>query len=164
MLTHERLKELFTYDPETGVFTRRISRGPFQKGSVAGTEGRFASGIRCVIWLGGKPYYRSRLAWFYMTGVWAEEVDHRDRDTLNDRWNNLREATRSQNQANTKTYRNNKTGQRGVHYRPEIGRFRAVISENGRNRSLGHFDTLEEAAAAWRSAAVNAHGEFARIA
>lgn len=103
MLTQEQLKSVLRYDPELGVFiwlaprTSGVKPGD-EAGSLRGDRGRKKSSWRIRVF--GRVYSRHRLAWFYMTGEWPEEIDHRDLDPTNDRWTNLRIATRSQNLAN----------------------------------------------------------------
>lgn len=162
MLTHSRLQELLKYDPATGEFTW-VKSGR-RAGHLASVGRKRNPQKRWFIGIDYRVYPRHRLAWLYMTGAWPPaEIDHENRDTLDDRWGNLREATRSQNQANTRLYRSNSSGYRGVHLN-QYGRWRAIISENGKNRSIGYFDTKEEAHAAWLAEAAKAHGEFARVA
>jgi hypothetical protein len=95
-----------------------------------------------------------------MTGKWpTEEVDHRDCDPSNDRWENLREATSSQNKANRRSSRGGRNLPKGVsvHY----GKFQARITINYKTTRLGVYPTIEQAAAAYANAAVDLHGEFA---
>jgi len=80
-----------------------------------------------------------------------EEMDHKDRDPSNDKWDNLREATSSQNKYN-RTY----DGLRGV-YRSGSKWWAHV----GRNGYLGTFDTLEEAIIARDAEALRLGGDFA---
>ena len=95
-----------------------------------------------------------------MTGTWPKaEIDHIDRNGLNNRWFNLREASRSQNAGNTKTHTDNKTGFKGVC--PNHKRFSAMINEGGKTKYLGTFDTPEEAHEAYMQAARDLFGEFA---
>lgn len=94
-------------------------------------------------------------------------VDHRDHDGLNCRRSNLRVATAAQNNRNRrKSPIQNLTGVKGVTLstdrRPEVA-WRAKISVNGKLIHLGGFPTREEAAEAYRVAAVKYHGEFAYI-
>ena len=82
-LSAERLKELLHYDPDTGVFTRRVSRGPARAGSVAGADTR--DGYR-KIHLDYKFYLMHRLAWLYTHGEFPTEfIDHIDGDRANNR-------------------------------------------------------------------------------
>lgn len=95
-----------------------------------------------------------------MTGAWPENlIDHKDLDGLNNKWENLREANYSQNGANSRPSRT--TLPKGV-YAMSSGRFFAVKRKNYRYIYLGSFDTQEEAHQAYMTAAVIAHGEFAR--
>lgn len=159
-LTQEKLKQLLSYDPRTGVFLWRVWRPNGVKvGDVAGFVS--ASGY-LKIKVEGHPYYAARLAWFYMTGRWPKEmIDHVDQDKLNNQWSNLREAWRSQNIAHKRGWA--KSGFKGVRHRAKCPNrpWVAFIKANGRVRELGSFVTPEEANAAYLSAAKLAFGEFA---
>jgi len=159
-LTHARLRELLRYDAETGEFRweKRMSRS-VRAGDVAGVTDR--DGYRRIT-IAGRIYPAHRLAWLYMTGTWCSVlVDHRDGDPSNNRWDNLRRATVSQNNANRRLHRNNKCGFKGV-VRNQWGRFCASIYKNGRRRHLGMHATPQAAHAAYIAAARKLFGEFAR--
>lgn len=112
MLTAERLHEVLTYWPETGDFYWTNSSRPGWNGKRAGSP---SSGGYLQILVDGRPHRAHRLAWLYMTGAWPElEVDHRDRDRTNNRWDNLRLSTDSQQCRNRSTTRLNTTGILGV--------------------------------------------------
>jgi hypothetical protein len=160
-LTRARLRELLHYNPKTGEF--RWRKRPSQSvrlGSSAGyAASRHAPRLICI---DGRLYYAHRLAWFYKTGRWARPaIDHRDGDVGNNRWNNLRRATRSQNSANRRRPRNNTSGYKGV-YLCRSGRWAAAIQNNGKSKHLGTFASPQEAHAAYVKAARKHHGEFAR--
>jgi hypothetical protein len=89
-------------------------------------------------------------------------VDHKNRDTLDNRRSNLRIATASQNIANQKKPRHNKSGFKGVYWR--CGKWRAQIKKDRRRFDLGGFDSAVEAHNAYIKAATELHGEFARFA
>lgn len=89
-------------------------------------------------------------------------VDHRDTNGLNNAWSNLRAATKSQNNANTRTAKNNKAGVKGVMRDKHGRRWVAQIKPGGKSMHLGTFDTQEEASAAYGAAAAKFFGEFAR--
>lgn len=159
-LTHARLLELLHYDPATGVFTWRMARnGHVLAGHRAGNENKSHPLPYRQIQIGPKNYRAARLAWFYMTGEWPDlEIDHRDRNELNDAWSNLRLATSTQNKANQKKRRDNRTGFKGVH---QCGsRFYARTRINGKPQYLGIFDTAEEASECYKAATFALHGEY----
>jgi hypothetical protein len=161
MLTAERLREVLSYDPETGVFTRRVKTAQRVKvGDIAGTI-RKKDGRR-VIMVDGKNYLASLLAHLYMTGEWPKNlVDHRDLDRLNDRWENLRPATRSQNEMNKRP--RGKLGVKGVTQIPS-GNYQVRIRVDGRQITLGSAHNLALAGYMYAIAAAGYHGEFARTA
>lgn len=88
-------------------------------------------------------------------------VDHRDRDTLNNRRENLRVATRSTNGMNRTRQANNTSGFKGVALHKPTGKYRAYITVNKLTRHLGLFPTPEEAYEVYLLAARELHGEFA---
>jgi hypothetical protein len=108
----------------------------------------------------GWPILAHRVAWAIMTGKWSKKtIDHINCDRRDNRWCNLREATRLQQTWNrTVPKRTNITLPTGVY--PKYGKYQAQIRINGKPSSLGVFDTPEEAHAAWVAAAKKLHGEF----
>jgi len=159
MLTARRLQELLSYDPGTGLFTWKVTFSRAKLGKVAGS---FDSDGYHKIQIDGRVYRGHRLAWLYMTGEWPEsEIDHRDLDRSNNRWDNLRPATHSQNQMNTRP--RGVSGIKGVRWHGRDRVFRATIWLNGRAVQLGAFATAEAAAAAYAVAARQHFGEFARF-
>jgi HNH endonuclease/AP2 domain len=158
-VTYARLRALLHYDEGTGEFRWRKRMSPsIQAGDMAGTLD--SQGYRRII-ISGRIYRAHHLAWLYMRGNWCSLViDHRDGDPANNRWNNLRSATRSQNSANRRVHRNNACGLKGVSAQGR--RWCATICKNGRIHHLGIFPTPQEAHAAYVKAARKLFGEFAR--
>lgn len=96
-----------------------------------------------------------------MAAASGQEVDHRNRNGLDNRRSNMRLATSSQQKCNQRVRRDSKVGLRGVQFHAETGKYRARIKINGKTVSLGLFATPTEAAQAYDDAAVRFHGEFA---
>jgi hypothetical protein len=159
-ITQQRLQEVLHYDPNTGEFRwrQRLSRA-CQIDAVAGTV---SLRYRCIR-IDGRNYTAHQLAWLYVTGEWPSLlVDHRDGDPTNNRWDNLRLATRSENSANRRRNRNNKSGFKGVIWDQRHGGWLARIGKNRRTYYLGRYTTAEEAHAAYAAKARELFGEFAR--
>jgi HNH endonuclease len=159
MLTVERLKELLSYDPESGLFTRLVSvSGNARAGNVAGylrPDGYID------IQIDGRKYLAHRLAFLYMTGAFPKnEGEHENLLKSDNRWENLRDATHSQNQANAFVRKHNKLGVKCVRLR--YGSFQARIQVNGKRKNVGSFETIDEVIAAHTAAAIKHFGEFAR--
>lgn len=160
MITQKQVKQHLHYDPETGIFTRKIGSRGCRVGDVAGgLDGRGYISI----WLLGKRYKAHRLAWFCMTGAWPKiDIDHKNLIRHENWWDNLREATKEQNRANAK-YQEHSTPYKGVSWVKKHKNFKAGIKANGRRVHLGCFSTAEEAYAAYCKAATEHFGEFARF-
>jgi len=139
--TNQELRELLTYDPDTGVFTWLESRGKAKKGSVAGTIAQQYRQIQ----VNKKLCLAHRLAWFYVYGYWPKEIDHINHDKDDNRINNLREVTRSQNSRNQKMPKNNKSGHIGVSWDSSRKRFIAGIKHNNKYINGGSFKLLSDA-------------------
>lgn len=162
-LTIERLHEVLNYDPETGEWTWRIApkRSIIKPGDRAGT--RDPNG-RLVMCIDRHLYKGHRLAFLYMLGRWPTlDVDHKDNDPTNDRWENLREATDSQNAMNKKRPRNNTSGFKGVTWNKKEGKWQASIQINGKLKYLGLYPTAKSAHDAYCAQAIVLFGEFARL-
>ncbi len=128
----------------------------------AGKEAGYRSETsRWLIGIDNSRYMRHHIVWVIHHGYWPEMLDHKDRDGFNDRIENLRPCTASQNQGNKSKSRCNASGFKGVILRKSCGIWRAQIKINGKNKYLGYFRTPEEAAAAYARAAKEKWGEFA---
>jgi hypothetical protein len=160
----DRVREVLDYDLETGQFTWRVKRTRVRVGDTAGY---FDNGHR-KIRIDGANYHASRLAFLWMTGEWPSgEVDHIDHNTKNNRWSNLRKATRPENQRNRTVREDSSTGFKGVRFQRSAhgnrcGYYVAQIGVDGKRIYLGSFKTAQEAHAAYVKAAAEHHGDFAR--
>jgi hypothetical protein len=110
-------------------------------------------------------YSVHRFIWAMTYGEWvACAIDHIDGNPFNNKLDNLRLATVSQNCCNQGVRRNNSTGHKGVSFHKPTGRFRARIMKHNKSHILGYFNSPEEAGAAYALAAAELHGDFARLA
>ena len=150
IVTADRVRELFNYDPRTGIFTRLVCvNGKAKTGDVAGCP---ASGGYLRISVDGRTYAAHRLAWLYIHGVWpSAEIDHINCQPADNRLNNLRECSRSENMQNSQRARssNKASGLLGVSWDERKGRWRAEIAVKGKRHRLGRFATPELAHAAY---------------
>ena len=159
MITQDRLKELLLYNKETGLFTWRSQRSNrVKKGSVAGS-----TGTRGYIRIGidGIPYLAHRLAFLYVEGKIPDTVDHINIDKSDNKWNNLRACSPTENQRNRPVSVDSSTGVKGVTCEYG-GKYRARIRVDGVRYNLGSYDSLDEAAELVQLVREEAHGEFAR--
>jgi hypothetical protein len=154
MLTFKRASEVFSYDPETGIVTwkERASRRVWI-GEEAGCMNSY--GYRRIR-LEGVHCMTHRLAWLLTYRKWpASQLDHINGDRLDNRIDNLREATPAENQQNLKRRKNNTSGYVGV--RKSLNKWQAIIAIDRKRIHLGNFDTIEEAAAAYAAAKAELH-------
>lgn len=158
------LRSTLDYNPETGVFRRKVRvRGRHGAvGSVVGTldkKGHRDISIAC------RRYKAHRLAWLYVYGVWPPgQLDHKDNHPDHNWIENLRLASDSQNRMNSRRPRHNTSGLKGAHRDNTRHRWMASIQKDGVTIFLGRFDTPEEAHEAYVKAAQFHFGEFARAA
>lgn len=108
-----------------------------------------------------KFVYLSRIIGRRMGFSESLEIDHKNTDSLDNRRENLRSATRLQNGANRNLQINNTSGYKGVYFHKQNGKWIARIKEFGRNINLGSYKTPEEAAIEYNNAAKRLYGEFA---
>jgi hypothetical protein len=150
VITQSRLKELFDYNPETGLFTYKYnSAKKFKAGDVAGyltKRGYVTIRVdRCL-------YLASRLAWLYMFGYWSSyNIDHINGIKNDNRISNLRETTQAQNKQNLYTKPKGSLGSLlGTTFKNHA--WEASIKHDGKSYYLGRFKTEAEAHAAYLGA------------
>lgn len=150
MITQQRLQELFIYD--NGQLVRRVSIKGSYAGTVIGTKKEKGYMVAVV---DGEFYRVHHLVWMYHYGHFVPELDHINRVRDDNRIENLRPCTHSQNLGNSRP-RVHKY--KGVTLCKQTGKWRAQMKGH-----LGRFDTIEEAALAYNAAAIVHFGEFARL-
>lgn len=155
--SHEYLLEVCSYDPLTGVFTRKQS---FHRSRIGTSMGGVSKQGYVRIKIDNVHYAAGPLAWFYVTGIWPVEIDHKDRNKSNNRFSNLREATNSQNITNRISV-SNTSGYRGVVWVEQHKKWKATLKAGRKVYNLGYFDDPIEAAHRYDRAAKEHQGEFA---
>ncbi|WP_440864456.1 HNH endonuclease [Symbiopectobacterium purcellii] len=153
------MKEI-SYEKESGIF-RWIKKS--QKRKVDDIAGTLTELGYIVICINRKRYRAHYLAWIYLHGETPRLIDHINGNPADNRISTLRKATSSQNAQNSKISKNNKTGLKGVTFKPRTGRWEAQICCNRKSIYLGSFLTPQEAHEAYCKKSIELHGEFSRI-
>lgn len=163
----EYLRSAIHYDALEGIFIWK-HRSNKSKALNARMAGKFAgcdngNGYIFII-IDRKAYLAHRIAWAIVTGKWPDkDIDHKDGNRANNRWTNLRLASRSQNCMNRKIPINNSSGFKGVCWDKNNKKWTAYIMANGKNHYLGLFNTPQQAHAERIKKADLLHKEFARV-
>jgi len=162
-LTIDEVRARFNYDADTGIISYKIAP-PNQSQRLVGVEAGYIRDTKYgkyrVVKIGSAAVYVHRLAWFWVFGVWPSGlIDHKNGDKLDNRWENLRPASQSQNKSNGERYANNTSGYKGVTQMKN--RWRAQITFKQRVYYLGLFDTPEQAHEAYVAKATELQGQFA---
>ncbi len=145
MLTQTQLKEWLKYDADTGLFTRvKSPNGKNKAGEIAGTVDKHGYIKISVL---GKSYKAHRLAWLYETGSFPTlGIDHKNTKRSDNRFDNLREATQTENMKNKTKPKHNTSGKTGVHKRKgKLERYDARITVDGVRIHIGSYKNFEDA-------------------
>lgn len=155
MITQTELLDYLSYDALTGEFFAKKASASRAVGRKLGT---LHSTGYVVIRINDKLYKAHRLAWLYMTGKFPElRIDHINRIKNDNRWENLREVSHSQNCENNPIKKSNRSGMVGVGWAKHMGKWRARIMYGYKEKHLGYFDTREAAHEAYCLAAAKYH-------
>jgi hypothetical protein len=166
----EYLRELFVVDPTSPSGLRwLVSRGKARKGSLAGYKCQDSKQKHRFDWtvgINGKMFKVARIIYFMEHGSIAPEmdIDHVNGNPLDNRVENMRLATRSQNNRNHRMKSANKSGVRGVCWHAERKKWRAQIRHGGKVIQLGVFLSIDDARRAREEAELRLHGEFSPLA
>jgi hypothetical protein len=169
-LTADQLRTLLDYHPKLGLFFWR-PREPLRQydrtwntryaGKQAGTPTVPRGYVQILV--NTRLYLAHRLAYLWMNGAWpTDEIDHRDGDPANNRWDNLREATSSQNKMNNRMRSDNSSGHKGVHWNTRRRKWCAEVWIDGKKHVFGFFASVEDAVAARDNGARRLHGDYRR--
>ena len=155
IMTAQRVKELFHYDADTGLFTRFPAKNIRRGQNCVGTINRGYLRIK----IDYKLYSAHRLAWLYVHGEWPnDQIDHINGDRADNRISNLRAATHSQNRQNIHKVRSNsKSGLIGAMWDSYNNKWRSKIRFEGKCKHLGYFENAEQAHAVYIEAKRTLH-------
>lgn len=155
MITQAKLKELVLY--VDGQLIRKKSRAKHPAGVPIGCKMQKGIGTK----IGGQFYRLHRLIYLYHHGYIPEQIDHINRNCFDNRIENLRPATSSQNASNRKRFSNNKSGLKGVCWHKRIQKWGVSCSVHGKQKHYGYFGDLLSAASKAFAVRTQLHGQFA---
>jgi hypothetical protein len=152
-LSQEQLKELFYY--KDGLLYRKSNYKPLIITKETNNYHRYQ--------IAGKRYRVHRMIWILHYGSIPKDyiIDHINQIKIDNRIENLRLVTNSENQMNRSKQKNNKSGYKGVYL--DRGRYRSLIQYHGNRIHIGYYDNKEDAARAYDNKAKELHGEFASL-
>lgn len=158
-ISADRLRELFSYDPLTGIFTNKSDHGRFGRIKAGTVMGSNHSGGYLAFWVDGKTYFNHRLAYLYVNGEFPSgDIDHINGKRSDNRFQNLRAATRSENNQNRRTLsKANTSGYLGVSFHKQRKKWTARIQIADNYKSLGLFNDKDEAYEAYLAAKFKFH-------
>lgn len=155
----DRLREVFDYNPDTGVIIRRIGKYASEKPAGSANGHGYLS-----LNIDRKRVMAHRLAWAIHHGEWPEQfVDHVNMVRDDNRIANLRLAGKSQNNQNRSKTLANTSGFKGVYWHKKAKRWYSIGVVHRKQKYLGLYDTPEEASEAYKAFTLIAAGNFARI-
>jgi len=163
-LTQQLVKELFDY--RDGFLYWKVSRNyKIKIGDLAGTENSTHKGIRRRIFFSPFPqkFVAARIIFLWHNGYLPKFVDHIDRNPANDKIENLREATPSQNAKNCTSAKNSSSKYLGVSFHKMTGKWQAKAGLNYKAKYLGLYINEVDAAKAYNKFAEENYGEFANL-
>lgn len=157
MITQDILKEYLEYNDGNLLWKKVPKRTSSTKvNSIAGCfDGRYIQ-IRFF----GKKYRVHRLIFLYHNGYLPENIDHIDGNPLNNKIENLRAATKSQNNCNRKISQNNTSGIKGISWNKERMKWEVYIDKDHKRYRLGRYVSIDEAKEKLRNFRKEIHGEF----
>jgi hypothetical protein len=141
---YTELKQDLEYNPDTGEF--RWLRYVSPTCSLSWFKGKITNGYYCIGYK-GKTWRAHRLAWLLMTGDFPlKEIDHLDRDRGNNKWENLRDTSRTLNQYNKNKCKNKYTSMYpGVRLHKPSGKYTATVCYKNQKYHVGYYTCEKEA-------------------
>ena len=160
---YEYMATQVDYDPNTGLFYWNSPRAnnKIQAGDTAGSLHptgyvKLSFTYECKV----RSIHAHRLAYYMTYGNLPRVIDHINGNGSDNRIENLREVTQSENRMNARVRSDNASKVTGVYYRKDCDKWRAEITKDGNRSHLGFFKTKEEAVRARKDAEKELFGEF----
>lgn len=157
MLDKQFLLDTFQY--KDGNLYWKISKQGIRKDRLAGSSDKKGY-VR--VFIDKKPYLAHRIIFAMHHGYVSNHIDHIDGNPANNNIDNLREATWTQNNQNSKLRVTNTSGSKGVCWDTKVNKWKVRIRFNNTRRTIGYFDDLELADLVAKEAREKHHGQFAR--
>ena len=151
---------LFKY--EDGYLIWKEKRSNISEGTVAGTV---ANTGYVIVGIKGKKYSIHRIIWEMHNGPIPTDlqIDHIDGVRHNNKIENLRLCTQTENNQNTVKRIDNTSGYKGVRWHKKTSKWYAQISVNGCAKHIGSFNTAEAAYEAYCTTVKSLYGDFAKL-
>ena len=157
ILTQELVQSLFEY--KDGKLYWKVNKGRVKIGDKTGSLHH--SGY-LFIQINSKTYLAHRVIFLYHHGFLPQYIDHIDGNKSNNKIENLREATRHQNSFNTKLYKTNTSGIKGVNWSKSAKKWEVRVQINNKRKCFGIYENNELAELVAIEARNKYHGNFAR--
>jgi len=154
MITQDRLKKLFDYDPEGWL----IRRSTGLRVKCSPTKGQ----RYLRVFVDGKPRSLHRMIYIWHFNEPENNIDHIDGDRSNNRIENLRQVTQQENCLNRKHCSTSKSPYKNVYWHQAMNKWTVVMKVNGDRKQFGYYDDLELADLVAMEARDKFHGQFAR--
>jgi hypothetical protein len=164
MITQEKLKELFDYREDGNLVRKNACGGNGNyAGRVVGCKPKEITRSQRYVStkIKGQHYSVHKLIYLWHTGIWPEQLDHINRNTIDNRIENLREASSSENASNRKLFSTNTSGAKGVSWHKARNKWFVYVDQNKRRKNIGYFDDLEFAELVAIEARNKYHGNYA---
>jgi hypothetical protein len=150
------------FEYRDGFLFRTTCRGGEKIGNPAGWQTTCNGRPYIKLQIKGEVQYLHRAIFLLHHGYLPKVIDHIDGNSLNNKIENLRPATQSENMGNSRMKSNNTSGIKGVTFRKDTSKWAAAVMKDGKHISLGSYVTKEEAAVAYLEGAKRIFGEFAK--
>ena len=158
MISQDQIKQFFDY--KDGGLYWKIYKGP--RAQIGDRAGCLMKKKYRIIRFNDILYYEHRLIWFFHHAYLPEEIDHINRVKTDNRIENLRDVSHSQNMMNQKI-KNHTSKYKGVHWHKCAKKWRSRIRMNGERFYLGVFNSEDKAAEVYNRKAIELFGEYAHL-